>query len=119
MKSAAAVDAYLDEVPEKRRDALDALRNACLEELDGFTESMSYRMPSYARDGEVEVAFASQKQYISLYILRTDVTEAHRSRLDLLDVGKSCIRYRKPEAIDMEVVRSMLRATVASKGTVC
>lgn len=116
---AADVDAYLSESPESRRGMLAALRSACLEELVGFAESMAYGMPSYRRDGEIEVAFASQKQYLSLYILRTDVMDAHRSHLDHLSVGKGCIRYRKPQDIDMNVVRSMLRTTAASKGKVC
>jgi hypothetical protein len=42
---------------------------------------MDFGMPSYKRDGEVEIAFASQKKYISLYILREDVLDAHRDRL--------------------------------------
>jgi uncharacterized protein YdhG (YjbR/CyaY superfamily) len=113
------VDAYLEEVPEKRRDALIALRDACRKDLNGFTESMEYGGPSYSRNGEVEVGFASQKQYISLYMLRTDVMQAHRHQLANLDVGKGCIRYRRPEQIDMTVVRSMLQATAATQGKVC
>jgi uncharacterized protein YdhG (YjbR/CyaY superfamily) len=62
---------------------------------------MDYGMPSYSRAGEVEVAFASQKQYISLYMLRTDVMAAHRAQLDHLSVGKGAIRFRKPEDIDL------------------
>lgn len=80
---------------------------------------MAYRMPSYSRDGTVEVAFASQKQYVSLYILRTDVLDAHRERFDHLDVGKGCIRYRNPDQVDEVVVRAMLRATASSTGRVC
>jgi uncharacterized protein YdhG (YjbR/CyaY superfamily) len=119
MRRDARVDAYVSDAPEGWRDALAALRDACLEELVGFTESMAYRMPGYERDGQIEVGFAGQKRYISLYILRTDVTGAHRGRLDGLDVGKGCIRYPTPEGIDMKVVRSMLRATAASTGKVC
>jgi uncharacterized protein YdhG (YjbR/CyaY superfamily) len=113
------VDSYLDEVPEKRREAVDALRDACQTDLKKFDESMEHGMPSYSRNGDVEVAFASQKQYIALYILRSDVVESHRHLLGDLDVGKSCIRYRKPEQIDLTIVHSMLQATAASEGDVC
>ncbi len=44
---------------------------------------------------------------------------AHRSELDHLNLGKGCIRYRKPEDVDYELVRSMLRETVDSRGRVC
>ena len=113
------VDAYVAEAPEERRAVLATLRDACREELTGFDETMAYRMPSYARDGEVEVAFASQKQHIALYILRTDVMAAHRARLEHLDLGKGAIRYRTPEDVDMDVVRSMLRLTAESRGRIC
>lgn len=117
--SAGDVAAYLDEVPEQRRKVIAWLAEVCREELPGFEEHMGYGMPSYARDGTVEVAFASQKQYLSLYVLRTDVMAAHRDQLAGLDVGKGCIRYRNPGQVDEAVVRSMLRATAASTGPVC
>jgi uncharacterized protein YdhG (YjbR/CyaY superfamily) len=69
------VAAYLEEVPADRRECLDAIRNVCREVLDGYDEGMDFGMPSYRRDGEVEVAFANQKNYISLYIRKQDVLE--------------------------------------------
>ena len=96
-----------------------ALRDACREELTGFAETMAYRMPSYKRDGEVEVAFASQTGHIALYVLRTDVMAAHREQLTHANVGKGAIRYRRPEDVDMDVVRSMLQATAESRGPIC
>ena len=71
------------------------------------------------RDGVTEIAWASQKRYISLYVMRTDVLNAHRSQLADLDVGKGCIRYRSPAGVDLTVVRSMLTAVAASRGPVC
>lgn len=113
------IAAYIERAPAERRDALSELRDACRDELTGFSEAIEYGMPAYARSGEAEVAFASQKQYISLYIMRTDVMAAHRDELAGLSVGKGCIRYRKPADIDFDVVRSMLRGTAAAPGPVC
>jgi uncharacterized protein YdhG (YjbR/CyaY superfamily) len=113
------VDTYVKEVPEPRREAIEALRDACRKDLRGFEESMQYGGPAYSRNGVIEVSFANQKQYISLYIMRTDVMAAHRDQLSSLDVGKSCIRYRKPEQIDLTVVHSLLQATAATEGPVC
>jgi hypothetical protein len=96
-----------------------AIRDICIDELDGFEETMAYRMPSWSRDGEVEISVANQKQYVSLYVLRTDVLHAHRDGLADLDVGKSCIRYRRPDQLDLDVVRSLARATAATRGEVC
>jgi uncharacterized protein YdhG (YjbR/CyaY superfamily) len=115
----AEVDRYIESAPEPRQPVLTALRAACLEELSEFDESLEHGMPSYSRAGQIEVAFASQKQYISLYVMRTDVMAAHRTRVEHLSVGKGCIRYRKPEDVDFDVVRSMLRETARSTGPVC
>jgi len=69
---------------------------------------MAYGRASHVRNGEVEVALASQKQYLSLYILRTDVLNAHRDQPTGLDVRKGCIRYRRPSQVEPLVVSSML-----------
>lgn len=113
------VDGFLAELPADRREALTRLRDLCRAELKGLTEVMSYGMPGYERDGTGEIAFASQKQYISFYILRTDVREAFVDRLAGHDMGKGCLRFRKPEQIDFDLVRDVLRATAAEPGTVC
>jgi uncharacterized protein YdhG (YjbR/CyaY superfamily) len=113
------VDGYLAEAPEERREALTRLRDLCRAELTGYTERMAHGMPGYEREGTRPVSFASQKQYISVYVLRTDVREAFEDRLAGYDMGKGCLRFRKPEQIDFELVRDLLRATAAGPGVVC
>ena len=113
------VEEYIRAAPPERRDALETLRRLCREDLLGFEESMRYGMPSYLRRDEVEVAFASHKAYISLYILRTAAMAANAGRLEGLSVGKGCIRFRRPEQIDPDTVRSLLAATVADDGPIC
>ena len=95
------------------------MRDECRRLLPGFAESMSYGMPAYSRGGIAEIAWASQKRYISLYVMRAGVLDAHRAQLADLDVGKGCIRYRSPAAVDFTVVRSVLTAVAASRGPVC
>jgi uncharacterized protein YdhG (YjbR/CyaY superfamily) len=112
---------YLDEVPVERKAALTQLRDLCRTLLKDFEESMKYGGPCYSRNGEVEVGFASQKNFIGLYILRTDVMEAHRDLLQVkgVSLGKGCIRYSKPGKIDFKVVEMMLKATQESTGAIC
>jgi uncharacterized protein YdhG (YjbR/CyaY superfamily) len=117
--TAADVDAYLAEVPDERRPVLTAIRQLCRDTLPGYVEGMAYGMPSYARNGVVEVAFASQKHYISVYGLKSDVLEAHRAEFSGANIGKGCIRYRKPAHVDLATVGRLLRATAASDGKVC
>ena len=35
-----------------------------------------------------------------MYILPTDLMEAHRDRLGSIDTGKGCLRWRKPEDVE-------------------
>lgn len=114
------VDDYLKEVPEYRRDALEQLRKLCLEILDGYEENMEYGMPGYKQaGGEIEVAFASQKNYISFYILKEEVLNRHRQSLAGMNVGKGCIRYSKPEKIDFKIVRELLSDSHQSDSEIC
>lgn len=53
---------YLQEIPEERRE--------CLATLTGYEERMDYGGPCYKKNGVAEVGFASQKNYIALYILK-------------------------------------------------
>jgi uncharacterized protein YdhG (YjbR/CyaY superfamily) len=80
---------------------------------------MAYGMPAYSRDGELEVGFAKQARYLSLYILKQPVLDAHRSQLSGLSLGKGCIRFRRPEQIDWEIVASLLSETRASNAGIC
>lgn len=116
---AATVDEYISHAPFERRDALQLLRKLCREELTGFAEAMKHGMPSYLRDDEVEVAFASQKSYISLYVLRQTAVQANIDRLSGLSVGKGAIRFVRPEQVDPATVRELLRATVTDSGPIC
>jgi len=120
MQSAAVdVPSYLQELPDDRRASLAKLRQLCLDTLAGYQEGMEYGMPSYKKDGIVEVAFASQRNYISLYILKHAVIEAHRPQLAGLNVGKGCIRYSKPAKLDFAIVELLLAATRASAEEPC
>ena len=66
-----------------------------------------------------EVAFASQKQNIALYVLRTNVLEPYRHRFTKSQIGKGCIRYRNPNRVDFDMIAKMLDKTVSDTGPVC
>jgi len=114
-----SVAAYIAAAPSDWQATLERLRTACRANLAGATEVIAYGMPGYRRGDAVEVSFAKQARYLSLYILHTEVIDAHRDRLAGLSVGKSCIRYRSPEQINWEVVTSLLVASAAGSGPVC
>jgi uncharacterized protein YdhG (YjbR/CyaY superfamily) len=120
MRSTASdVSTYMAEQPEAWRPALRKLRALCRQELKGHKEGMAYGVPSYSRDGTAEIAFGSQARYLSLYVLKQPVLDAHRAELVGLSVGKGCIRYPTPDRIDWNLVTSLLRETAVSGAKVC
>lgn len=118
---ARTVTDYLNEVPRERQEALTRLRQLCLEVLSDYEEAMTYGMPGYKRTeaSEPEICFASQKNYISLYVLKQEVMQANRHLLQGVSLGKGCIRYSKPEKIDFEVVKKLLLESRMSKDVIC
>jgi uncharacterized protein YdhG (YjbR/CyaY superfamily) len=117
--TASNVDAYLAEVPPERRHVLAAIRRLCLENLPGYDEGMEYGMPSYAKDGVVEFGFASQKNYISIYGMKSDALESHRGEFVGARIGKGCIRYTNLKKVNLDAIERLLKATAASNGRVC
>jgi uncharacterized protein YdhG (YjbR/CyaY superfamily) len=112
------VTAYLAEVPAERRDALKRLRSLYLATFKDCEECMDYGLPCYKRDGELVAAFASQKQYIALYGMEK-VAHRYSKELTGCTMGKGCIRFRKAEALDFDLIGRMLKDKVKSQTTSC
>ncbi len=110
MQEIKEVDTYIQALPQVRSEALNALRNLVRETIPEARETMRYRMPTYELD-EVVCSFASQKHYMSLY-LDVGLVEEHRKQLGKLDVGKSCVRFKRLEDLPLQVVRQILVRTV-------
>jgi uncharacterized protein YdhG (YjbR/CyaY superfamily) len=115
---ATSVDAFMAEVGDDRRPALERLRQLCREVLASWDEGMSYGMPAYGPPGAPVVAFNNQKQYVAFYAGATAVTR-FADRLAGVDCGKGCIRYRKPAAIDFDLVRDILEDVRARNEAAC
>ncbi len=103
MQQNAEVDAYIQNLSTDRTGALAALRNLVRETVPQAEETMRYRLPTYELD-EVICSFASQKHYMSLY-LDTMLVDRYRQQFGKLDVGKSCVRFKRLEDLLLGVVR--------------
>jgi len=120
MKSdAKTVEDYLLDIPENRIRALNELRQLCLKHLPEYEETMVYKMPSYKNEGQVEVAFASQKQHICVYFLKHEVMLNNKEQLKGLNHGKGCIRFSNPEKINYQLITDLLKQTVKSDARIC
>lgn len=65
------------------------------------------------REGDwMIIGLASQKNYISLYICSIEdgeyLAEKYKSELPKASVGKSCIRFKRIEDIDLDVIRKLI-----------
>lgn len=110
------VDEYLESLVPERRAALTEVRRVIQATVPGAQETLKYRMPTYEYADGALCAFASQKQYMSLY-MDTELVEKHREELAGLDVGKSCIRFRKLEKLPLDTVQTILQETVEKRGS--
>ena len=98
---------------------MDQLRGLCKKYLPDHEENMTYNMPSYVRNNQVEVAFASQKQHICVYFLIHEVMLNNADRLKGLHHGKGVLRFSQVTKIDYELVVHLLQETSASDQTIC
>ncbi len=118
---------YLASLPEPRRTALTALHKAIRKAAPSLKPGLVYGMIGYGsyhyryasgREGDWPVvAFASQKQYISLYICLCDgsgyLPEKNKARLGKVSVGKSCIRFKRLEDLNLPVALELVKKVVA------
>ena len=127
-----AVDAYFNALPDERRQAMVQLREVLLINLpQGYEEAMAYKMPSYVvphalypsgyhcdpKQALPFISIASQKNFISVYhmglyadsdLYNWFTTEYPKHAKSKLDMGKSCIRFKKPEDIPFDLIGLLL-----------
>ena len=128
---AASVRAYLAELPEDRREIVEAVRAVILEHLpSGFEEGMQYGMIGYyvplerypvTYNGQPlgVAALASQKRHLSLYLMGIYGDDGESSWFrerwaetgKKLDMGKSCVRFRRLDDLALDVVGEAIART--------
>jgi uncharacterized protein YdhG (YjbR/CyaY superfamily) len=131
---APTVDLYLESLPEDRRRQIEEVRNVILDNLpQGFEEAMNWGMISYqvplerypdTYNGQplMYAALASQKNHMAVYLTsvytdegsRAEFEAAYRATGKKMDVGKSCVRFKKLEDLPLELVgETIARTSVA------
>ena len=125
---ATTVDAYIAELPPDRQEAMTKLRKEIKKNLPkGFAEVMSYGMIGYVVPHSLYLAgyhctpelplpfagLASQKNAVTFYhmgvyanpvLLKWFTDEYAKAGVGKLDMGKSCIRFKKPENIPYKLI---------------
>lgn len=136
---AKTADQYIAELPEDRRVAMEKLRKIALDNLpEGFKEGMGYGMLGYSVphsiypngyhcDPKMPLPFygiASQKNSINIYHMGiySDkklhdwfVSEYPKHCKTKLDMGKSCIRFKKMDGIPYDLIAELLNKITVDK----
>ncbi|MGB5007130.1 MAG: DUF1801 domain-containing protein [Ferruginibacter sp.] len=136
---AATVDQYLSEVPPERQEAMNKLRKVISKNLPkGFKEGMGYGNMGYfvphsvypagyhcnPKDPLPFAGIASQKNSINFYhmgiyadpkLLKWFMDEYAKTGLGKLDMGKSCMRFKKPENIPYKLIGELCSKITVEK----
>ena len=132
-------DAYFEALPEDRKKVMYELREAIKSSLPkGFEEAMSYGMVGYVVphslypagyhcDPKLPLPFmnlASQKNFIAIYhmglyadpiMMEWFLKRYNEVSKAKLDMGKSCIRFKKPELIPVELIGELASKVTPEK----
>jgi hypothetical protein len=130
---------YLNELPPERVEAFSKLRNTILKNIPkGFEEGMHYGMIGYCVphsiypkgyhcNPEQPLPFAniaSQKNFIAFYhmglygspeLLKWFVTEYPKHTSAKLDMGKSCVRFKKMDQIPYKLIGELMKKISVNK----
>ena len=132
------VEEYLASLPEDRREAITAIREVILKNLPkGYEEGIQWGMPSYfvplseypsgyncQPDQPLPfVGFASQKNHMAFYgfciyideVLKDRFVEDWKKTGKKLDIGKSCVRFKKLEDVPLKVIGDAVKRVPMKK----
>ena len=127
-----SIQEYLTELPKERYESISKLRQTILKNIPpGFEESMNYGMIGYVVphslypkgyhcDPKLPLPFiniASQKNFIALYhmglysdpiLMKWWVNSYSKIMSTKLDMGKSCVRFKKMDDIPYDLIEELL-----------
>jgi hypothetical protein len=133
------VEEILENIPEDRKEAFTKLHQTIVSNLpEGFEPGISYGMLGYVvphhhypagyhckpSEPLPFVSIASQKNSINFYhmgiymnpsLLEWFVAEYQKHSAQKLDMGKSCIRFKKPEHIPYELLGQLMQKMTAAQ----
>jgi uncharacterized protein YdhG (YjbR/CyaY superfamily) len=131
---AATVAEYLDELPPERRAVVAHVRDLVTSSLPpGYEEAMGYGMITWQVPASVYpdtyngqplayVSLAAQKQHYALYLmgiygdpgLEARLREQWQARGSKLDMGRSCLRFKRLDDLHEDLVREVIAAVPMS-----
>src|SRR3989344_5713046 len=129
---ATSVKEYLAQLAPERREAIEFLHKCIQKTTPSLKPHFAHNMLGYGsfkyRNYKKEIidwptiALASQKNYISLYVCAVDngeyIAEKHKKELGKGSVGRSCIRFKKLEDLNLKTLEKVIKLAAKSPGLV-
>lgn len=129
---AKSIKEYFDMLPAERRKPMEFLHDFIQKVAPSLKSHFAYNMLGYGsfkyKNYKKEtldwptVSLASQKNYMSLYICAVQngayIAEKYKHKLGKVSVGKSCIRFKKIEDLNLEELKKVIQLAEKSPGLV-
>lgn len=122
-------DEYIEALEEPRRAQVRELHELIRREAPTLEPHIASGMLAYGRyhyryasgrEGDwFLIGLASQKRYISLYVTATDpdkgyLAESFKGRLPKADIGRSCVRIKRLDDVDLDALAELVRRGAAA-----
>ena len=129
---AKTLEEYFAALPLERKEPIEFLHAFIQKTAPSLNPNFLYNMPGYGSfkyksykkdmlDWPV-ISLASQKNYISLYICAVQngkyLAEQHKDELGKVSVGKSCIRFKKIEDLNLDGLKKVIKLAEQHPGLV-
>lgn len=127
---AKSVKEYIAALTKERREPIEFLHKLIQKTAPSLKPRFAYNMLGYGsfpyKNYKKEmitwpvIALASQKNYISLYVCAVKdgkyLAEKYKRELGKVSVGKSCIRFKKLEDVDLATLKKVIKEAVRHPG---
>lgn len=126
------VEEYLANVPVERKDIINFLHQFIQKSAPSLKPHFAYNMLGYGsfkyknyKKEDMDwpiVALANQKNYVSVYVCAVDdgeyIAEKNKDKLGKVNVGKSCIRFKKIEDVNLDELQKVIKSAAKNPGLV-
>lgn len=100
---------FLAGIPAERKAAVERVWKAVRESMPAdYTEQISPKYLTFAADGEMYVALANQKNYLTLHLIPIYIFPELKAKLDnsgkKMKVGKGCVNFLDAEELSLDII---------------